>query len=106
MSLLLPAVLWVHLSSSVLLVGASFMLLLAGRSDGRIARAWEETVLAGLRLLVLLAFGSGITWLLVKTAVFEGRAEAALEPRAAIQFLASTMFARMTRKAPSTSKRP
>ena len=90
MSLLLPAVLWVHLSSSVLLVGASFMLLLAGRSDRRTARAWEETVIAGSRLLVLVAFGSGITWLLVKTAVFEGRAEAALEPRAVLGVLLDT----------------
>ena len=90
MSLLLPAVLWVHLSSSVLLAGASFMLLLAGRSDRRTARGWEETVIAWSRLLVLVAFGSGITWLLVKTAVFEGRAEAALEPRAVLGVLLDT----------------
>ncbi|MGH7331359.1 MAG: CopD family protein, partial [Candidatus Rokuibacteriota bacterium] len=90
MSLLLPAVLWVHLSSSVLLAGASFMLLLAGRSDHRTARGWEKTVIAWSRLLVLVALGSGITWLLVKTAVFEGRAEAALDPRAVLGVLLDT----------------
>ncbi len=82
MRLLLLAALWVHLASSVLLMGAFFMLLLAGPSDRPIARRWEETVIAWSRLLVLVAIGSGIVWLLARTAVFEGRPQAALEPRA------------------------
>ncbi len=82
MRLLLLAALWVHLASSVLLVGAFFMLLLAGPSDRPTARRWEETVVAWSRLLVLMALASGIVGLLARTAVFEGRPQAALEPRA------------------------
>src|SRR5439155_891031 len=82
MSLLLLAALWVHLLSCVLLVGAFFTLLLAGPPRRPFARRWEETVVARSRMLVLAAIGSGIVWLLVRTAVFEGRSQAALEPRA------------------------
>ena len=82
MRLLLLAALWVHLASSVMLVGAFFMLFLAGPSDRPTARRWEATVMAWSRLLVLVALGSGIVALLARTAVFEGRPEAALEPRA------------------------
>jgi putative copper export protein/mono/diheme cytochrome c family protein len=79
---LLLAALWLHLSASVLLVGAFFMLLLAGPSARPTARRWEATVMAWARLLVLLALASGLVGLLARTAVFEGRPEAALEPRA------------------------
>ncbi len=82
MRLLLFTALWVHLAASVLLVGAFALLLLGGRSDRATARRWEETVVAWARLLVLLALVSGIVGLLARTAVFEGRAQAALEPRA------------------------
>src|SRR5439155_3348714 len=82
MSLLLLAALWVHLLSCVLLVGAFFTLLLAGPTVRTIARRWEVAVVARSRMLVLAAIGSGIVWLLVRTAVFEGRSQAALEPRA------------------------
>src|SRR2546426_348568 len=58
------------------------MLLLAGPPRATTARRWDGTVVAGARLLVLVALGSGIVWLLVRTAVFENRPHAALEPRA------------------------
>lgn len=90
MSPLLLAVRWVHLSSSVLLAGTFFMLFLAGRSGRPTARRWHETVVAWSRLLVLVALGSGITWLLAQTAVLEGRPEAALEPRAVLRALLDT----------------
>jgi putative copper resistance protein D len=82
MTAFLLAALWVHLASSVLLVGAFSMLLLAGLPAAPTARRWDETVVRWGRLLVLLAIGSGIVWLLVRTAVFENRPHAALEPRA------------------------
>ncbi len=82
MRALLLAALWVHLASSVLLVGAFSMLLLAGRLREPTARRWAETVVRGSRWLVVVAIGSGVVWLLVRTAVFENRAHAALEPRA------------------------
>src|SRR2546426_7281825 len=58
------------------------MLLLAGPPRATTARRWDGTVVAGARLLVLVALGSGIAWLLVRTAIFENRPHAALEPRA------------------------
>ena len=54
MSLLLPAVLWVHLSSSVLLAGASFMLLLAGRSDRRTARGQPSRLFTWIGIVIIL----------------------------------------------------
>ncbi|MCC6776558.1 MAG: CopD family protein [Hyphomicrobiales bacterium] len=45
-------------------------------------RRWEQRVLAGARWLVLVALGAGIIWLFASTALFEGRPEAALDPRA------------------------
>jgi putative copper resistance protein D len=74
--------LWVHLASGVLLTGAFFMLLLAGPPRASAAHRWDGVVLAWSRLLVLVALGSGIVWLLARTAVFENRPHAALEVRA------------------------
>jgi putative copper resistance protein D len=82
MRALLLAALWVHLASCVLLTGAFFMLLLAGPPRASVARRWNEVVVAWSRLLVLGALGSGIVWLMVRTAVFENRPHAALEARA------------------------
>jgi len=83
MRTLLLAALWVHLSACVLMMGAFFMLLLAGPGRGRTARRWDGAVVTWARILVLLALGSGVVWLMVRTAIFEGRPHAALEPRAA-----------------------
>jgi len=82
MKALLLVALWVHLASGVLLTGAFFMLLLAGPPKTLVARRWDESVVAWSRLLVLLALGSGIVWLMARTAVFENRPHAALEVRA------------------------
>jgi putative copper export protein/mono/diheme cytochrome c family protein/peroxiredoxin len=82
MRALLLAALWVHLASGVLLVGAFAMVLLAGRPRAATARRWDQMLGRGSRLLVLAALGSGIVWLLLRTAVFENRPTAALEPRA------------------------
>jgi putative copper export protein len=92
MRALLLTALWMHLASSVLLMGAFVMLLLAGPSRVPIARRWEGTVVAWCRLLVLVALGSGIVWLLARTAVFENRLHAALEPRAVWHAVLDTWF--------------
>ena len=82
MRTLLLAALWTHLASSVLLVGAFSMLLLAGLPREPTARRWAETLVRGGRWLVVVAMGSGLVWLLARTAIFENRPHAALEPRA------------------------
>src|SRR5206468_403993 len=79
-----------HLASSVLVVGTFFMLLLAGPSRAPTARRWEGAMVVWGRLLLLVALGSGIVWLLVRTALFEGRAQAALEPRAVLHAVLDT----------------
>ena len=78
----LLAALWVHLVSCALLTGGFFMLLLGGPPREPAARRWDERMGAMARVLVLVALGSGIAWLLARTAVFENRAHAALEARA------------------------
>jgi putative copper resistance protein D len=90
MRALLLAALWVHLASSVMVVGAFFMLLIAGAPRTPSARRWDETVVAWIRLLVLVAIGSGIAWLLARTAAFENRLQAALEPRAVVHAILDT----------------
>ena len=82
MTALLLAAFWVHLAACVHLTGAFFMLLLAGPPTTSAARRWDGTVVATARLGVLVALGSGVVWLLVRTALFEGRPHAALEARA------------------------
>jgi putative copper export protein/mono/diheme cytochrome c family protein/peroxiredoxin len=80
-ALLLGAV-WVHLASSVLLVGALFLLLLAGPRTDATMRRWERSVVVRSRLLILIALVAGLVWLVARTAAFENRPGAALEPRA------------------------
>src|SRR5262249_35991876 len=79
MRTLLLAALWTHLASSVLLVGAFSMLLLAGLPREPTARRWTEQIVRGGRWLVMVAMGSGLVWLLSRTAIFENRPHAALE---------------------------
>jgi putative copper resistance protein D len=90
MSALLLAAVWGHLAALVLLVGALSMLILAGPPVLPTARRWEATVLSWSRVLVLAAMASGLLWLLTRTAVFENRAHAALEPRAVARALLDT----------------
>src|SRR6266446_112423 len=80
MRLLLFSTLGVHLASSVLLTGAFFMLLLAGAPSASTAHQWDARVLAWSRRLLLVVIGSGTVWLLLRTASFENRPEAAFEP--------------------------
>jgi putative copper export protein/mono/diheme cytochrome c family protein/peroxiredoxin len=80
-ALLLGAV-SIHLASSVLLVGALFLLLLAGPAAAVTIRRWERSVVLWSRALVLIAIVAGLVWLVARTAVFENRPGAALEPRA------------------------
>jgi putative copper resistance protein D len=90
MRALLLTALWMHLASLVLLVGAFFTLLLAGAPRTPTARRWDATVVTWSRRLVLIALGSGIVWLLVRTALFENRAHAALEPGAVARAVLDT----------------
>jgi putative copper resistance protein D len=85
MRALLLVALGAHLGACVLLVGSAFMVLLAGPSAAPTARRWEDRVIRGSRILVLVAIGTGVAWLLARTAVFENRPHAALEPGAVWQ---------------------
>jgi len=81
---------WLHLASSVLLVGAVAMIVLAGRSDRATAQRWERRVLASACWLALVALASGVVVVGTQTALFEGRAAAAFDPRAIGQVLVQT----------------
>jgi putative copper resistance protein D len=82
MTTLLFGAQWVNLAQSVLLMGAFFLLLLAGRPATDFMRRWEQRVLSSARWFVVVALASGVTVLATRTALFEGRPEAALDPRA------------------------
>ena len=82
MKALLFGAVWIHLALSVLQVGALFLLLLVGPTANATIRRWERSVVAWSRGLVLVAIVAGLVWLLARTAVFENRPAAALEPRA------------------------
>ena len=86
---------WLHLASSVLLVGAAAMIVLAGRSDRATAQQWERRVLVSAWVWALLALVSGLVVLGVQTALFEGRADAAFEPRAVGRVLLETQAGRV-----------
>ena len=79
MTALLFAALGVHLAACVLVTGAFFLLVLAGPPPMSKMRQWEQRVLLGARWLVIVALGSGVIWLLARTALFEDRSDAALE---------------------------
>jgi putative copper resistance protein D len=81
---------WLHLASSVLLVGAAAMIVIAGRSDRATAQRWERRVITFAWAFALVALASGIAVVSTQTALFEGRAAAALEPRAVGHVLVQT----------------
>lgn len=81
---------WMHLASSIYLVGASTMIVIAGRSDRPTARRWEHRILSSARGLAVAALASGLVVLGVQTALFEGRAGAALELGAIARVLTET----------------
>ncbi len=84
------AVRWIHLAASLVLVGASVMILLAGRSDRPTALRWERRLLVRSRALAALALGSGVALLLFQTALLEARAAAAFDPAALARVLFET----------------
>ena len=81
---------WLHLASSVLLVGAAAMIVIAGRSDRATAQAWERRVLAGAWVCALVAIVSGLTVVGAQAALFEARPAAAFEARAIGRVLLET----------------
>ncbi len=81
---------WLHLASSVFLVGGGALLLMAGPSDRPTARRWEAWILTACRALVLVALASALVAIAVQTAVLEARAGAAFEPAALSRLLTHT----------------
>jgi putative copper resistance protein D len=81
---------WLHLASSILLVGVSIMIVMAGHSDRPTARQWERRMLETGRALALLALISGLSVRAAQTALFEGRAGAAFELGALTRVLLDT----------------
>ena len=70
---------WLHLTSSVLLVGGATMLLLAGPSVRPTACRWEAWIVSAGRLLTAIALLTAVIAIAGQTAVLEGRAGAALD---------------------------
>jgi putative copper export protein/mono/diheme cytochrome c family protein len=81
---------WAHLTSSIFLVGAAAMIVIAGRSDRPTARRWEDRMVSSARRLTVAALASGLVVLGVQTALFEGRAAAALDVGAIARVLLET----------------
>jgi putative copper resistance protein D len=79
-----------HLASSVLLVGAVAMIVMAGRSDRPTAQGWERRVLAWAWGCALAALASGLVVVGTQAALFEGRSAAALDARAIGRMLLET----------------
>jgi putative copper resistance protein D len=70
---------WLQLVASLALVGATAVMLLAGRSDRPTARAWQVRLVAASRGLAVLALAGGVIGLAAQTALLEGRTEAAVD---------------------------
>jgi putative copper export protein/mono/diheme cytochrome c family protein/peroxiredoxin len=81
---------WLHLASSIVLVGSATLLLVAGPSDRPTVRRWESWLLVACRTLVVVALLAGLVTVAAQTAVLEGRAGAALEPSALARLLTQT----------------
>ena len=81
---------WLHLASSVFLVGGAALLLIASPSRRPTARRWEAWMLTACRVLVLVALGSAVGTVAYQTVVLEGRATAALEPASILRVLTQT----------------
>lgn len=83
---------FIHLSASIVVVGSTAFLLLAGRSDRPTALQWESRVVALTRALVWLAIAAGGIVLAHQAATLESRAAAALEPLALARVAFETRF--------------
>ena len=81
---------WLHLSSSIVLLGGAGVLLLAGPSDRPTAQRWEAWILTACRVLVLLTLAAGLLAVVHQTAVLEGSVAAALRPAAVTRMLLQT----------------
>jgi putative copper export protein/mono/diheme cytochrome c family protein len=81
---------WIHLASSIFLVGGAVMIAMAGQSDRPTARRWERRTLAVMRALAVVALASGLVVLSVQTALFEGRPGAALDLAAIARVVVET----------------
>jgi len=81
---------WLHLTSSVLLVGGATMLLLAGPTDRPTARRWDAWIVGLGRLLTAIALLTGVIAIAGQTAVLEGRPGAALDLSAIVRMLLQT----------------
>jgi len=81
---------WLHLASSILLVGAAAMILMAGRSDRPTARRWERHVLAWAWSCALAALAAGLVVIATQAALFEERPGAALDARSIARVLLET----------------
>src|SRR5262249_15635349 len=90
MTTLLFGALWVNLAQCVLLTGAFSVLLLAGQPATDFMRRWDLRVVSWARWLVVVAMASGVTVSVTQTGLFEGRPEAALEPRAILHAMRGT----------------
>ncbi len=82
MTTLLFAAGWSHLALCVVLTGAFFVLLLAGPPRTQLIGQWEQRVLRWARWLVVGALISGVVVIAIRSALFDCRAAAALEPQA------------------------
>lgn len=90
MNAALLSALWIHVSACVLLTGSFLLLLLAGPPQTPIFHRWENRVLTVTRWLSVAALVSGVVWLAARTAVFEGRTEAAFDPKAVLHAMLDT----------------
>ena len=81
---------WLHLASSVFLVGGAALLLIASPSSRPTARRWEAWMLTACRVLVLVALGTAVGTVAYQTVILEGRATAALEPASILRMLTQT----------------
>jgi putative copper export protein/mono/diheme cytochrome c family protein len=81
---------WLHLTSSVFLVGGATLMLLAGRTDRPTAQRWESWILSVCAALVLVALATGLVTVAIQTAVLEARASAAVQPAALARMLTQT----------------
>jgi putative copper resistance protein D len=92
MTTLLVGAHWVDLALGVLLLGAFFLLLLAGPPQTDLMRIWERRVLAWARWLVIVALASGGVVMAAQTALFEGRPAATLDPQAVSSAMLGTQL--------------
>src|SRR5262245_60277949 len=81
---------WVHLASSIFLVGGAVMIVMAGQSGRPTPRRWDRRRLAVTRALAGVALASGLVVVSVQTALFEGRPGAALDLAAIARVVVET----------------